>query len=396
MNVLPGDGRGDAAVACPTLRKEVPIVPGTVNRRVAVLFIIATLISAAAGCDRGPSATPPQPRNVVLMIGDGMGLSHITAAMATRDTLHMERLTVGGLVATHPHGSFVTDSAAGATAYATGRRTANGSVSVDPEGERLKTVLEHAEERGMATGLVATCSVTHATPAAFAAHVGNRERYLDIAEQLASSGVDVLFGGGQSHFLPSGKGCGVRADGADLVDSLRRRMPVALTAEEFRSLENTDAACALLAPDYAPAAGERDPDLAELTTKALEILSRDPDGFFLMVEGSQIDWAAHQSEHDWLVAELADFDDAVGVVMDFAERDGGTLVVVTSDHETGGYAVLDGSLDRREISAPLFSTDGHTGSMVPLLAYGPGSDVFGGMLDNAEVGQLLLAAVTRR
>ena len=302
----------------------------------------------------------------------------------------------GGFVTTHPYGSFVTDSAASGTAYATGCKTVNGAVSVDPDGEPLRTVLEHAEERGMATGLVVTCAVTHATPAAFASHVDDREKYDEIAEQITRSGVDVLFGGGLSYFLPSGEGCGTRTDGTDLTDSLLARMSVATTTEAFRSLGEVSAAAALLAPDHPPVAGGRDLGLAELAGKALEILSRDRDGFFLMVEGSQIDWAGHENEHDWLVAELGDFDEAVGVVMDFAERDGRTLVLVTSDHETGAYAVLDGSLEEREVSLPHFGSDNHSAAMVPLLAYGPGSERFGGILDNIDVGRLLIEAVTGR
>lgn len=367
-----------------------------------LLFTVVALLDAGCAHRVCVSTSVPAkvglsaPTNVVLMVGDGMGVSHITAAKVTKGELQMERLAVGGFVTTHPHGSFVTDSAASGTAYATGQKTVNGAISVDPEGTPLKTALEHAEERGMATGLVVTCSVTHATPAVFAAHVRNREEYTEIARQVASSGVDVLFGGGLSYFLPSGERPGVRGDGVDLVAALRERMPVALSPMEFRSIGSVGAAAALLAPDHPPTAPERDPDLAELTEKALEILARDEDGFFLMVEGSQIDWAAHENDHGWLVTELADFDDAVGTVIDFAERDGRTLVVVTADHETGAYGVLDGSVEMREVSHPHFGSEDHSAAMVPLLAYGPGSESFGGILDNTEVGRLLIGAVTRR
>ena len=360
------------------------------------LCAIAALAFILAGCAHRACLSPPAPTNVVLMIGDGMGLSHLTAGKVTAGELHMERLPVGGFVTTHSHDSFVTDSAASGTAFATGHKTVNGAISVDPEGARLKTVLELAEERGMATGLVVTCSVTHATPAVFASHVNHREEYIEIARQMASSGVDVLFGGGLSYFLPSDEPGGARGDGVNLVEALRERMPVALSPREFRELGSVSAAAALLTLDHPPEAPEREPDLAELTAKGLEILSTDEDGFFLMVEGSQIDWAGHENDHDWLVTELADFDGAVGVVMSFAERDGRTLVVVTSDHETGAYSVLDGSLERREVSYPHFGSDDHSADMVPLLAYGPGCESFGGMRDNAEIGRLLIDAVSRR
>lgn len=364
-------------------------------RSAAASVSAVVCMTLAGGCAHVPVRPTPAaaPRNVVLMIGDGMGVAHVTAAGIAAGRLEMERLPVGGLETTWSADDLVTDSAASGTAYATGRKTLNGAVSVSPTGEPMKTVLEHAEDRGMATGLVVTCSITHATPAVFVAHVAGREDDIEIARQIAESGVDVLFGGGRSFFLPRDDG-GARDDGANLVDALRERMPVALSADEFRKLGATDRAAALLAGEQPPPVRERDPDLAELTGKALEILSRDEDGFFVMVEGSQIDWAGHEKDHEWLVDEALDFDRAVGVVMDFAERDGRTLVVVVADHETGGYALLDGSLERRTVTAPHFACDDHTASMVPLLAYGPGSEAFGGIGDNAAVGQRLIEIIT--
>ena len=360
----------------------------------ALAAAVAVVVAMGAGCAHVPVRPAGPPTNVVLMIGDGMGVAHLTSARIAAGDLEMERLTTGGLVATWSADGLVTDSAASATAYATGERTLNGSVSVSPSGVPLKTVLEHAEERGMATGLVTTCSLTHATPAAFVAHVAGREDDCEIARQIAESDVEVLFGGGLSFFLPAGVQGGARPDGADLLSALRKRMPVALTPGDFRRIGRADRAAALLAPEHPPAAYERDPALPELTEKALEILSRDDDGFFLMVEGSQIDWAAHENEHDWLVEEALDFDRAVGIVMDFAEMDGRTLVVVTADHETGGYCLLGGSLARHEVTEPRFTGDEHTASMTPLLAYGPGSTAFGGLTDNAAVGRLLIEIVT--
>lgn len=365
------------------------------RRRVLPLLlsgVLTAVVAIAAGCAHLPNGGGAHPTNVILMIGDGMGVSHVTAAKVVGGDLNMERLPVGGFVTTHAHGSFITDSAASGTAFATGEKTYNGAISVSNSHARLKTVLEYAEERGMATGLVVTCSVTHATPAVFAAHVGDRSMNNAIASQMAESGVDVLFGGGRSYFLPK-ELSGAREDGLDLLEVLGGRMPIALSPSEFRALGDVDAAAALLAAEHPPPVGMRDPPLDELTAKALEILSRDEDGFFLMVEGSQIDWAGHENDSDWLVAETLDFDHAVGVVMDFAEKSGRTLVVVTADHETGGYAVLDGSIIRRTVSRTSFGTDDHSGTMVPLLAYGPGSESFGGILDNTDVGRALIGFV---
>jgi alkaline phosphatase len=363
--------------------------------RVVVFALLAIALCVAAGCAHVPRGPGARPTNVILMIGDGMGVAHVTAAKVAAGTLNMERLPHAGFVTTNPDQAFVTDSAASGTALATGEKTRNGVISLSSSGDTLMTVLEHAEARGMATGLVVTCSVTHATPAVFVAHVDDRSKDCEIAAQIAGSGVDVLFGGGRSYFLP-GSQSGVRDDGKDLLRPLRWRMPLALSASEFRKLGDVKQAVALLSSEHPPPVQLRDPPLPELTEKALEILGRDPDGFFLMVEGSQIDWAGHENRSDWLVAETLDFDNAVGVVMDFAERDGHTLVVVTADHETGGYALLDGSVERREVSRTDFGSDGHTATMVPLLAYGPGSESFGGILDNTDIGRALIGFVERR
>ncbi|MFH1690010.1 MAG: alkaline phosphatase, partial [Candidatus Eisenbacteria bacterium] len=240
---------------------------------------------------------------------------------------------------------------------------------------------------------IVTCSITHATPAVFAAHVDNRQKDEEIALQMAGSGVDVLFGGGWSFFLPNTEQGGARTDGLNLIDELRERMPVALSVEEFRNLPETDAAMALFHPGHAPTVTSREPSLAAMTDRALGILSRDEDGFFAMIEGSQIDWAGHENEHEWLMDELADFDAAVGVAMDFAERDGNTLVIVTADHETGAYAVLDGSLERHEVTRPHFGSGDHSASMVPVLAFGPGSEALGGIQDNTHLGNLMIEYV---
>jgi alkaline phosphatase len=377
----------------------------TVRLAAALVGLCALItLALATGCASVQEATThdvgaynaaeTQPRNVILLIGDGMGVSQITAAHIELGPLNMERLPVGGLVMTFAGNRLVTDSAASGTAIATGHKTRNGAVSVTPDGKPLKTVLEYAEEQGKATGLVVTCALPHATPAAFAAHVESRDNYLGIAKQMVGSGVDVLFGGGWSYFVPNSEPGGSRKDGINLLDTLSERMPVVMTVEDFRDLPETDAAAAFFYPEHPPAAETREPGLAELTEKALEILSKDEDGFFLMVEGSQIDWAGHENDHDWLIDEMADFDGAVGVAASFAERDGSTLVVVTADHETGAYAVLDGSLEKHSVTRPSFGSGDHSAAMVPLLAYGPGSETLGGISDNADLGQALIGFVS--
>ena len=170
-------------------------------------------------------------------------------------------------------------------------------------------------------------------------------------------------------------------------------MTVAKTAKEFRALGTPEKAAALLYPVHPPIAAERSVPLAELAAKAIEILSQDEDGFFLMVEGSQIDWMGHQNNGTNLVAEVVDFDDAVGVGIDFAEQNGETLVIITADHETGGFAVLGGSMRDQTVDKTGFVHKKHTATMVPLFAFGPGSEAFGGMMDNTDIGKTMIELI---
>lgn len=333
---------------------------------------------------------------MILMIGDGMGTSHVTAARICASGLNMERLPVGGLQMTFSSDTIVTDSAASATAMATGFKTYNGAISVDPDGQSLKTVLEYAEETGMSTGLVVTCSITHATPAAFVSHIDDRGKYDEIAMQIAGGGVDVLFGGGIGYFLPGDMEEGLREDNMDLIAQLDQRMTIARSPGDFRKLAGNTPAAFFLSKGHPGDVGERGVSLAEMTQKAIEILSENGKGFFLMIEGSQIDWAAHDNDAEGIISEMLDFDIAVGAALDFAEIDGETLVIVTADHETGGFAVHQGSLEERTVTGAEFTTDSHTASMVPLLAFGPGSESFGGIHDNTFIGRSLIEYISGR
>jgi alkaline phosphatase len=368
-----------------------------VNTRFALRYSAIALLIAAVTAWTGHAAGVQDdvPRNVILFVGDGMGVSHVTAGKIAGGSLNLERFKVMGLLTTYSQDALITDSAAAATALATGHKSYNGAISVSPEKTPLKTVFEYAEEAGKATGLVASCAVTHATPAAFVSHVDDRGKYDDIAEQIAESGVDVLFGGGLAYFTPKSAEGSNRQDEKDLLPILEGRMKVVFTPEEFAALDGAESAAGLFAGNHPARAGERAPGLAELTEKALEILSKAEKGFCLMVEGSQIDWAAHNNDEDYLIAELLDFDGAVGAGLDFAERDGRTLVLVTADHETGGFAVHEGSIDERSVTESGFTTKGHTACMVPIFAYGPGSSAFGGMADNTSVGRTMIEYVLK-
>jgi len=321
------------------------------------------------------------PKNIILFIGDGMGLSQVTAGKITKGKLEMERCPVAGFCTTWSANSLVTDSAAAATALSTGVKTSNGALGVTPDGQALKNVTEAAKEKGKSTGVAVVCSLTHATPAGFIVHVPGRYQNEAIAEQIAASDMDVLFGGGLDYFRPG-------------LPELQKKMQVAVTAEEFRKLGTPEKAAAILYPVHPPYAAQRDVSLKELTQKAIEILSQDKDGFFLMVEGSQIDWAGHKRDGTNVASEVVDFDNAVGAGLDFAEKNGETLVIVTADHETGGFAVLGGSVKNKTVDKTGFVHGDHTASMVPLFAAGPGSEAFGGIHDNTDIGKTMIRYLT--
>lgn len=330
------------------------------------------------------------PKNIILFIGDGMGVSHVTASRVTVEQLNMARFKTMGLLSTHSLNAFVTDSAAAGTALATGNKTYNGAISVLPDGTSLKTAIEYAEEHDKLTGIAVACSVTHATPAAFTAHASSRNEQCLIAEQITASGIDVILGGGLAYFTPQSMEGSVRKDDKNLISELNKRMKVIQSAEEFYQLENVNCLAGFFAADQPAKAGERKPDLTELTRKAIEILSKSKNGFFLMVEGSQIDWEAHANSQDTLIKELEDFDKAIGAGLDFAQDNTCTLVIVTADHETGGFAVHDGSVAEHKVSASGWTSKGHTAGMVPIFAYGPGGSAFAGIQDNTIVGKTII------
>lgn len=325
-------------------------------------------------------------KNVILMIGDGMGIPQIYHAMtAVADNLNIERSTNTAIVVTRSANDDVTDSAAAGTAIATGTKTNNGSIGVDANGKPLKSILKIAEENGLSTGVVATSDITHATPASFIANVANRGQASEIAAQFISSGVDVFIGGGYDTFAK-------RKDGKNLVDSLKAHNYQVITSpEEVASAKGVKVA-GLLYPEHAPKMIDGRGDmLSTSTAKAIEILSQNDKGFFLMVEGSQIDWGGHDNNIDYIHTELLDFDKAVGVAIDYAEKNPKTLVIVVADHETGGLTLVEHSVTKGKME-PDFSTTHHSATPVGLYAYGKGADSFKGFIDNTDIFRLMLNA----
>ncbi|NLB72461.1 MAG: alkaline phosphatase [Firmicutes bacterium] len=325
--------------------------------------------------------------NVIMLIPDGAGLTHRTLARivygGANSRLPSEKMWEVGIADTHSADALVTDSAAAATQLATGYWTNNGMISVTPEGALAKTILELAKEQGKSTGLVATSRITHATPAAFGGHCAAREDEDEIALWMLANEVDVLIGGGRRHFLPD-SGTGKRMDNLNLLSEFRKSGWE--IADSFDSLRDNGSAriCALLANSHLPPAPNREYTLQDLTHEAIRRLSTNPRGFFLMVEGSQIDFAAHMNDEAGVVEELLDFEGAVAEAFQFAKVDGNTLVVVVADHETGGLAIVGGSTDSNEAEIE-WACNEHTGSPVVVYSYGPNSYLLGAHIYLADI-----------
>lgn len=362
-------------------------LPRLTTLAIVLCAALATFASLVAPLQAQVRRAPPR---VILFIGDGVGIAYWTAALFLTDALAVRQLPVVGLVDTRST-NYVTDSAAGATALAAGVRTYNGAIGVGPDSLPRKTVLELAKERGLATGLVATSSITHATPAAFAAHVASRAEEFEIATQMATQNITVLLGGGRKFF--DGR---ARPDSVDLLGHLRRSYTLVESTDalERAATRRPSRLLGLFAEEGMPPAWERSPSLGEMTVAALGVLDRDPDGFFLMVEGSQPDWRGHENAPlPEVIAEMMDFDRAIGVAVEYQGRRPETLIVVVADHETGGLA-LQGDASGQLVAA--YTTTNHTGEMVPLFAGGPGAAQFAGILPIHRVGELLMAAVQQR
>lgn len=322
-------------------------------------------------------------KNIILLIGDGTGLAQITSGqlnlVGADGYLHMQTMPVTGIVKTHSSDNLITDSAAGATAYSCGVKTYNGAIGVTDDKKPCKTILEMAEEMGLATGLVATSSITHATPASYAAHVESRSMEDEIAAQMLESGADVLLGGGMEYFSSS-----EREDSRDLVGDYESAGYEILTTR----MELQNASSGKLLGLFSEDGMERnasEPLIADMTRKALDVLSTDDDGFFLMIEGSQIDWGGHGNDAEYVLEEVRDFDEAVKAALEFAQEDGETLVVLTADHETGGMTLNEQTEDGKGMEI-YWTTGYHTGIPVPVMAYGPKAIEFTGWRDNTYIG----------
>ena len=359
------------------------------------LLFLFSIVFIFQGCNNSyeQMAIRKKPKNIILLIGDGMGLTQMSTAFYYQDkTPSFTRFKHIGLHQNRPTDAEITDSAAGATAFSTGYKSYNGSIGVDEDTVARETILEMASERGQATGVIATSSITHATPASFYAHVESRKLADKIAAQLSVAPVDFFAGGGIGFFA-------YREDGKNYLDTLEaHNCLVDTTALSKPAVWDYDKRYGyLLAADGMPMMTEGRGDfLPDATEMALDFLSQNKEGFFLMVEGSQIDWGGHANDGEYIIEEVKDFDKAIDAALDFAEKDGNTLVIVTADHETGGLSLSAAEVRMQrtyEHLQPTFSTGGHSATLIPVYAYGPGAANFMGIYQNNDIFGKMLEAL---
>lgn len=355
----------------------------------SILLLLLTIGTMACTASENMQPEPEKPTNIIFLIGDGMGLSAVSTGFYFGDQPSVfNRFHQIGLQQTSSATHKVTDSAASGTALATGKKTYNGAIGVDTTKTTLQNIAELVASMGWSTGVVATSTISHATPACFYAHVEQRSMEEEIAVQLLDSEIDFFAGGGLDKFY-------MRADSVDLLP---------LAADKGFTIDTTGlAAPGTLKGDhkygFLPQAGAmptmilgRGDFLPEATSLAISHLSQNQQGFFLMVESSQIDWAGHANNSEYLISEMLDFEKVIAAALDFAEKDGNTLVVVTADHETGGFTLGPKTGEANESGysdystiEPVFATGSHSATLIPVFAFGPGAGEFKGIYQNTEI-----------
>ena len=361
--------------------------------KISILLMMAGFIASSftVRYDDEPDVPAPRVKKIILLIGDGMGIAQVSGAMTiSDDNMFMTTAKHIGFIKTHSWDDYVTDSAAGGTAISSGEKTKNGMIGMSPDSNKVDLITELVrKQKKMSYGVVSTSSVTHATPASFVAHNINRNNYESIALDFVRNKPDVFIGGGKLNFVE-------RRDKRNLVSVLENDgYDVVYNIEELKNT-NAQRVAGLLADTHMPQLSEdRGYVLAEATHKAIELLNRNRRGFFLMVEGSQIDWGGHAKDAQYVLEETLDFDLAVGVALKFAAEDKNTLVIVTADHETGGMTLPGGDLEKNSVIAQ-FSTTTHTGVIVPVFAFGAGAEEFTGFYENTGLFERMSEALKLR
>ena len=363
-------------------------------KRTIIASIAAAITTTAAAQFNSPAQTyvfdkpykvekiaPPKGKKVkkvILMIGDGMSLAHMyTAWTANRGQLWLENAQYTGLSKTWCTNRLVCDSGSGGTALATGQKTCYHAVGTDPQGNPLTTLCDLAKAKGKSAGIAVTCRLWDATPCDFSCHNLDRDKEQELIGDYPTSGLDYAFGGGAKYFTN-------RADGRDIFKELEANgYHVSRTWDDLAAWKSGKVFAVPYDVDT-PLPDERGDLLARASLKGIELLNQNRNGFFMMVEGSQLDDYGHFNQLDLLMKETLDFDQTIGKMMKWAAQDGETLVVVTADHETGGLTLVDGNKDEGKVTC-CFSTKSHSGVMVPVYAFGPGSEQFSGIMENTDI-----------
>jgi alkaline phosphatase len=346
------------------------------RKSLVIIFLLIALLPIASNTSFCQTPTR-EVKNIILFIGDGMGTSQIYGAMTVSEhKLVLESFPYAGFSKTYSSDNYVTDSGAGGTAIACGIKTRNGMIGMTPDSVSVKSILELAHQNKMATGIVVTSALTDATPATFVAHEVSRTYYEAIAKAYLNGTVDVFIGGGEGNFRD-------RLDSADLTITLKKQGYDVVYNIDSLKLSSSRKIAGFLARGNMPTVRNgRVGALREMTRKAIQTLSRNPNGFFLMVEGSEIDKSAHAKNLAEVLLEVIDMDEAVGVAKEFADKNKQTLIVITADHETGGISLVDGDIRSHRVAGNFIESGYHTGVMVPILSYGAGARYFSGIHDN--------------
>jgi alkaline phosphatase len=324
------------------------------------------------------------PKNIIIIIGDGMGVSQVHGALtANKGVLFLNNFKNIGFQTTYSATNYITDSAAAGTALASGQKTYDAGIGVDMDTIAIPNIRAELERAGWATGVVSTSAVTHATPAAFVAHQASRNSYEAIAADFLKTNIDVFIGGGYNHFAK-------REDGQDLIAELKKKDYQVLTNINDVAKVKRGKLAGLVADVHPSSVLDGRGNMLEVATEtAINILSNNKKGFFLMVEGSQIDWGGHANSTPYTISETLDMDKAVGKAIAFAAKNKETLVIVTADHETGGMAIIGGDPKTGRVVGG-FVSGNHTAVLVPVFAFGPGSEMFRGIYDNTDIPKKLM------
>ena len=392
------------------IMNNLPIPKGTLDDKDA---FIESVPADSVLKPKALASVEQKAKNIILLIGDGMSISQVSAYRLLKggpnSRISVDRFPYSGIVLTHAENAVVTDSASSATAYSTGRKTNNGALAMDSGNNELENLTETLDQYGFVSSLLATSEVTHATPAAFAAHVDLRWKTDEISAQMMQSKVATFLGGGRHFFLPEEMD-GKRKDERNLLEEVSASHTLLTTKDEMNDFNDDQLGkvFGLFADEHlrsvdTPDNHPSEPSLSEMLQFAVkrsnQFIENGCKGFFIMGEGSQVDWAGHSNNLEYLEREMQDLDSAVEWAFNYAKENTDTLVIVTADHETGGLLIEPANPADYSGNDVKFSFNtaigrgSHTGVPVPIYAYGPGAENFTGTLDNTDVYRAMVAAL---